>query len=618
MPWANHSLTLLLALPVALFVFAVDPLIWRRGRLVFGCVAALAITLVAVYAELPLRAGIFRAPLVYGRPETWDGFWYVALGEQFRGSIEDPFGGWPRKAGELVSRTVTQFGILAPLIPVGFVATVLRRPRYALLTGSAVLITCFFAASYLNAEIERYYLVPVLMAWTWLAILASMAVDVVAAATGEPLSDHQEPAAGPIPTRRPVGTISAMAAVGLAILLLAPTVLDLGRRFDTVDHRAAVQGQAFADHVMETLEPGAMIVSWWSYSTPLWYAQLVDGRRPDIAIIDDRTRLDENLGDLTDVIDANLGKRPVYVIRFDPLEVAALANRYDLRVHRRFRCHDADARRRPQGRVVTVESLEGAPAASRSARVGQLTYFFPAHNEEANLEGLVAEALETLPTLADEFEIIAVDDGSTDRTAEIAERLAAAHPGVVRVVHHAVNQGYGAALRSGFAAARYDLIAFTDGDRQFRVADIGRLTARLAEADHPDVVVGYRIKRADPPLRIVYARLYRLANRLFFGLRVTDVDGACKLFRRAALDGLAVESGGAFFSAELLIKLRAAGRTVVEVGVPHYPRTAGSPTGAKPQVIGRAVRDFWRLRLRMWVNRRRALRRGTRILGTPR
>jgi len=262
-----------------------------------------------------------------------------------------------------------------------------------------------------------------------------------------------------------------------------------------------------------------------------------------------------------------------------------------------------------------------APAAAAAparptviARLPRLTYFFPAHNEEANLEGLVAEALETLPSIAEVFEIIAVDDGSRDRTAAIADALVATHPDVFRVVHHATNLGYGAALRSGFGAARYELVAFTDGDRQFRVEDLARLTARLAESDGPDVVAGFRIKRADPLIRTIYARAYRLANRIFFGLTVTDVDCACKLFRREALDRLRVESGGAFFSAELLIKLRAAGRTVVEVGVPHYPRTAGSPTGAKPSVIFRAVRDFWRLRLHMWVNARQALRRGDPIL----
>ncbi len=253
--------------------------------------------------------------------------------------------------------------------------------------------------------------------------------------------------------------------------------------------------------------------------------------------------------------------------------------------------------------------------ASTGPRVDRLSYFFPAHNEEANLAGLVEEALATLPALAETFEIIAVDDGSRDRTASIAESLAAQHPDVVRLVRHPVNLGYGAALRSGLAAARYDLIAFTDGDRQFRIADLGRLTERLHAPDAPDVVVGFRIKRADPIVRTLYARAYRLANRVFFGLRVTDVDCAAKVFRREALDGLRVESGGAFFSAELLIKLQAAGRNVAEIGVPHYPRTAGSATGARPRVVLRAIRDFWLLRLRLWANANAALRRGSPILG---
>jgi glycosyltransferase involved in cell wall biosynthesis len=247
-------------------------------------------------------------------------------------------------------------------------------------------------------------------------------------------------------------------------------------------------------------------------------------------------------------------------------------------------------------------------------RVAHLSYFFPAHNEEANVRELVAEALETLPSLAETFEIIVVNDGSRDATGAIADELTAANPGVVRAVHHPTNLGYGAALLSGFRAARHELVAFTDGDRQFRVADLGRLTERLGEADQPDVVVGYRIKRADPVIRTIYARLYRFANRVWFGLKVRDVDCACKLFRRDALAGIAVESGGAFFSAELLIKLGAAGRTIAEVGVPHHPRTAGSPTGAKPSVIFRAVRDFWSLRLRLWVNRARALRTGTPVV----
>jgi glycosyltransferase involved in cell wall biosynthesis len=259
--------------------------------------------------------------------------------------------------------------------------------------------------------------------------------------------------------------------------------------------------------------------------------------------------------------------------------------------------------------------MTAATADGRSPRVPELSYFFPAHDEEANLQPLVEEALATLPSLAERFEIVVVDDGSRDRTGEIADRLAEIHPDLVRVVHHRVNLGYGAAIRSGLRAARFGFVAFTDGDRQFRVADLGLLTERLARPDRPDTVIGFRVRRADPIIRTIYARSYRLANRIFFGLRATDVDCACKLFRREALAGIRVESGGAFLSAELLIKLRARGRTVVEVGVPHYPRTAGSPTGAKLRVILRAVRDFWMLRLRLWASRDLALSRGEPILG---
>jgi glycosyltransferase involved in cell wall biosynthesis len=249
-----------------------------------------------------------------------------------------------------------------------------------------------------------------------------------------------------------------------------------------------------------------------------------------------------------------------------------------------------------------------------SARVEALSYFFPAHDEAENIEALVAEALEALPAIAERFEIIAVDDGSTDGTGDLADRLAAEHPGVVRAIHHPQNQGYGSAVRSGLAAARFPLVCFTDGDRQFKVADLARLTARLDEPDgsgrRPDVVAGYRIKRADPAIRLAYARVYRACLNLFFGLGVRDPDCACKLFRREALEGVHVESGGAFLSAELLIKIKQRDGVIVEQGVPHYPRTAGQASGADPRVVFRAVKDFWSLRLRLWASRDTALERG--------
>jgi glycosyltransferase involved in cell wall biosynthesis len=247
-------------------------------------------------------------------------------------------------------------------------------------------------------------------------------------------------------------------------------------------------------------------------------------------------------------------------------------------------------------------------------RVPAFSFFFPAHNEAENIGPLVDEALAELPAIAERFEIIAVDDGSKDGTGEIADRLAAAHPDVVRVVHHPINLGYGGALRSGFGAARYPFVGFVDGDRQFRIADLQRLVQRISSADAPDVVVGYRRKRADPLVRRIYARLYRLCLLACYGLTLRDVDCACKLFRREALGDIRLESDGAFLSAELLIKVRARGRRVVEVAVPHYPRLAGRQSGGNPKVILRAVRDFWRLRLWLWFARDRALERGVPLL----
>ncbi len=267
------------------------------------------------------------------------------------------------------------------------------------------------------------------------------------------------------------------------------------------------------------------------------------------------------------------------------------------------------------GEASRATALRATTSASTAKRVAELSLFFPAHNEEANLEALVEEALGALPALAERFEIIAVNDGSRDRTGAIADDLAAKHPDVFRVVHHPTNLGYGAALRSGFRASRYGLIAFIDGDRQFKVADVGRLTERMAAADAPDVVVGFRLKRADPPIRRWYARIYRFANRILFGVRVRDIDCACKLFKRDALTPIRVSSGGAFFTAELLIKLRFEGLRMAEVGVPHYPRTAGSPTGAKPAVVFRAIRDFWALRFRLWFRRGEGMRLGEPMRG---
>lgn len=237
-------------------------------------------------------------------------------------------------------------------------------------------------------------------------------------------------------------------------------------------------------------------------------------------------------------------------------------------------------------------------------RIESLSFFFPAYNEEQNVENVVREALDTLPRFADDLEVVVIDDGSTDRTGEIADRLAAADPRV-RVVHHRPNRGYGGAVRSGLARARKAYVFYTDGDLQFRIEDLGRLVARI---DVADVVVGYREKRADPPRRLFIAWVYNTLIRVLFAAPFRDVDCAFKLFRRSVFDRVPLErvrSNGAFFSPEHLLVLRAAGMRMEQVGVRHFPRTAGQEKGATPLVIARAMRDLLRLRLRLWLLPRR-------------
>jgi hypothetical protein len=251
---------------------------------------------------------------VYGRPDTWDGFWYIAAAEQFQGALIGPFQDLPAKLSDLIARTVDAFGPLAIFLPLAFLVTAIRRPHYALLTGSAVAITCFFAASYVNAMIDRYYVVPALMAWTWLAIFAEGVARM--AGTGVDADGRRRP--------QPV------VAVVLAVVLLVPTAIELDDRYLAVDRSKDTLAAAWVDHALSVMEEDAVIVSWWSYSTTLWYAQVVEGRRKDIDIIDDRTRLDRNIGDVYDVIDRYLPDRPVYVIRIEPSEIVGIRERYVL------------------------------------------------------------------------------------------------------------------------------------------------------------------------------------------------------------------------------------------------------------------------------------------------
>lgn len=226
------------------------------------------------------------------------------------------------------------------------------------------------------------------------------------------------------------------------------------------------------------------------------------------------------------------------------------------------------------------------------SRVKDLSYFFPAHNEEANVGPVVADALAYLPGVVDSFEIIIVNDGSTDRTKEIAEELAAQHP-QVRVVTHEVNRGYGGALKSGISAARQSWICFTDGDRQFDIRELSKLLALV----EPEVgaVVGYRMDRKDPWHRSLNASLYKGLIRLLFGLKVRDIDCAFKLMRADQVQPLPLKSNGALISAEMLIRMKKRGTVIREVGVRHFPRVAGEQSGANLRVILRMFRELFAL-----------------------
>jgi glycosyltransferase involved in cell wall biosynthesis len=239
---------------------------------------------------------------------------------------------------------------------------------------------------------------------------------------------------------------------------------------------------------------------------------------------------------------------------------------------------------------------------SAPANRPRLTFFFPAYNEQENVEETTRRALEEVGALVPSLEVLIIDDGSTDRTPELADALVAADERV-RVVHQR-NRGYGGALKAGFQNAWGELICFSDGDLQFDLREMKLLLDRLAETAKPvDAVIGYRLQRRDPFHRIFIAKTYNAIVSVAFGLRVRDIDCAMKLFRREVFDGLRLDAEGPFLSAETLIKLRARGVRIAQVGVNHYPRAAGTNTGASFRKILRTFRDLARLRWALWTNR---------------
>jgi hypothetical protein len=328
---ANHQLSLLLIPAFGLGVLLVDRHLLRRRSFVATAMGACVLVALVIYLELPLRAGPFRAPLVYGHPETLDGFLYVVLAEQFRGSFMNPLIDVVGTLLKLLILWWDQLGPLLVLLPFGFLATWRLVPGYALASGLGTLITVLFATVYDNADIRRYYLVPVFFAWSWLAALGGWGVR-RAFASWEPDPPDETPTAGePLALPAPWRTAFAAALVPvlIAAILLIPVSTGYRERWRYADRSTDRSGQQWLDAAFAALPQDAVVVSWWSYSTTLWYGQLIDGLRPDLLIIDDRTRLDEGLGEVTDVIDAHLGRRPVYLIQTDE-DLLALHARYVL------------------------------------------------------------------------------------------------------------------------------------------------------------------------------------------------------------------------------------------------------------------------------------------------
>ncbi|MDD5492439.1 MAG: glycosyltransferase family 2 protein [bacterium] len=221
----------------------------------------------------------------------------------------------------------------------------------------------------------------------------------------------------------------------------------------------------------------------------------------------------------------------------------------------------------------------------------EISIFFPCYNESENIKVTVAKALAVLSPIADTYEVIIVNDGSSDDTGKIAQDLARQDTHV-KIVTHEQNKGYGAALRSGFGAARYDIVCFTDADGQFDLSEISQFLPLIVKYD---VVLGYRIKRQDKLYRKINTFIYKTAINLFFQLGVRDIDCAFKMFHREVTRNIAIVSNGAVASAEMLIRAKRKGYSFVEVGVHHYPRLAGQPTGAKLGVIFKAFAELFKL-----------------------
>ena len=229
-----------------------------------------------------------------------------------------------------------------------------------------------------------------------------------------------------------------------------------------------------------------------------------------------------------------------------------------------------------------------------------LSIFFPAYNDSGTIASLVITALRTARELTPDHEVIVVNDGSADKTAEILDELARTYP-QVRVVHHETNRGYGGALRSGFASATRDLIFYTDGDAQYDPAEMEVLWKRFDES--VDLVNGYKISRSDPMHRIVIGRVYHHTVKILFGLTVRDVDCDFRMMRRSIFEKVHLEKNSGVICLEMMKKITDAGFRIAEVPVHHYHRAYGRSQFFNFRRLFRTAIDVFKLWFALVVRR---------------
>jgi len=201
-----------------------------------------------------------------------------------------------------------------------------------------------------------------------------------------------------------------------------------------------------------------------------------------------------------------------------------------------------------------------------------ISAFFPAYNDEGTIASMVIKTVDVLKSLTNDFEVIVIDDHSPDNSGKISDELAKKYK-EVRVIHHEKNKGYGGALKSGFKAAKKDLIFYTDGDGQYNVFEIKKLLPLMTS--NVDMVNGYKIKRNDPLHRVILGKLYHLGIKFMFGLKIKDVDCDFRLMRKSIFDKINLKSNSGLICAEMMKKIQDAGFKIREVGVSHYFRTHG-------------------------------------------